>query len=252
MNLRNILLTGILFASIGCVGIYESPDHSNNGSNNNNNNYDPNPYVNTYVQVPPSIKALIAPYVRGYFSPQLYRYCEYLSNPVYDPYDLPCYVRADFNGDYIDDYAFLFSSEERYTGYWDLHTRLIVVLSTPYGMEIACDVYLGTVTGDACIPIEEFWSICYLEPGYYTTYTYVNGIEIIETVLLPNDAFFLASLDPDEEAIFYAVDDEVWEMEWVEEKLVKRNAATLNKSARRGTIQFKKNIEGRKRMIQKK
>ncbi len=252
MNLKNILLSGILLASIGCVGIYETPSDNCDDINNNNNNIDPNPYVNTYVQVPPCIKALIAPYVQGYFSPQLYRYCDYLSNPIYDPYDLPCYVRADFNGDLIDDYAFLFSADERYTDYWNLSTRLIVVLSTPYGMEIACDIYLGTVTADACIPIEEYWSICYLEPGYYTAVTYINGVEVTETVLLPNDAFFLASLDPDEEAIFYAVDDVIWEIEWAEEKLVKRTTGALNNKATRSTIKYKKNVEGRKRMVQKK
>lgn len=248
MNLRNLLLTGMLFASVGCVGIYEDsscPDHGNNNTN-------PDPYVNTYVQVPSSIKALIAPYVQGFFSPYLNRYCKYLSNPIGNPYNLPCYVRADFNGDFIDDYAFLFSAEDIYGHYWDLTTRLIVVLSTPYGMEIACDIYLGTVTADICVPIEEFWGISYLEPGYYTTYTYVNGVEIIETIYLPNDAFFLASLDPEEEAIFYAVDDVVWEMEWVDEKLVKRNAGSLNTNAKRGKIKFKKSVEGRKRMIQKK
>jgi hypothetical protein len=249
MNLKNILLSGILLASIGCVGIYEVPsDHCDDY----NNNVNPNPYVNTYVQAPQSIKALIAPYVQGYFSPQLYRYCDYLSNPIYDPYDLPCYVRADFNGDLIYDYAFLFSAQECYVDYWNLSTRLIVVLSTPYGMEIACDIFLGTVTADACIPIEEYWSICYLEPGYYTTITYIDGVEITETVFLPNDAFFLASLDPDEEAIFFAVDDVVWEMEWVAEKLTKKRAETKDQKAKRGVIKFKKNVEGRKRMVQKK
>ena len=244
MKMKNVLLTVSLLMSIGCIGIYEHPSDCDPVDNS--------AYVNTYVSIPYSIREIIAPYVRGYFSPRTQRYCEYLypSNTPYDPYDLPCYVRADFNGDGFYDYAFLFSMEEWDNYYWYLTTRLLVVLSTPYGYEICCDLYLGTVYAETYIPIEEYWSICYLPPGYHTLVTWINGVEIIETVYLPDDAFFLASLDPDEESIFYAIGDAVYEIEWEEEKLSKRNTDTIEPT--RGKKKFEKNTEGRKRMNQKK
>ena len=245
MKTKNILISIILFMSIGCIGIYDP--HSD---------YDPDPvnnstYVNTYVSIPYSVRELIAPYVCGYFSPRTQRYGEYLypSNTPYDPYDLPCYVRADFNGDGFYDYAFLFSAEDWDYDFWYLTTRLLVVLSTPYGYEISCDLDLGTVYAETYVPVEEYWSICYLPPGYHTLVTYINGVEITETVYLPDDAFFLASLDPDDESIFFAIEDAVYEIEWEEEKLEKRSTDTIEPM--RGKKVFEKNTEGRKKMILK-
>jgi len=250
MKLKNILLCPVLLLSIGCIGIYEIPEDTNNDPIIDNNSA----YVNTYVSIPYSIRALIAPYVRGYFSPHLYRYCEYLypSNTPYDPFDLPCYVRADYNGDGLYDYAFLFSYEEWCHNEWYLTTKLLVVLSTPHGYVISCDMILGTVYADACVPIEEYWAINYLSPGYYSVSTIVNGIEIIETVYLPNDAFFLASLDPNDEAIFYAKGADLYEIEWDNAKLEKR--AVQQEPAKRSAakILFKKEIENRKPMVEKK
>lgn len=245
MKFKNILLAAILLMSIGCIGIVEVPTES-----------DPDPidnsaYVNTYVSIPYTIRELIAPYVQGFFSPRLHRYCEYLypSNTPYDPFDLPCYVRADFNSDGFYDYAFLFSMEEWDCCYWYLTTRLLVVLSTPYGYEISCDLDLGTVYAENDIPIEEYWSICYLPSGYHTLITWVNGVEITETVYLPDESIFLASLDPDDESIFHAIGDEVYEIEWRTEKLEKRKADTIEPT--RGKKKFEKNIKGRKRMVVK-
>ena len=246
MKMKNILISIVLFMSIGCIGIYEVPPDPDPDPVNND------VYVNTYVSMPYTIREIIAPYVRGYFSPRLHRYCEYLypSNTPYDPYDLPCYVRADFNGDGFYDYAFLFSMEEWDCCYWYLTTKLLVVLSTPYGYELSCDLILGTVYAENDIPIEEYWSICYLPPGYHTLVTWINGVEIIETVYLPNDAFFLASLDPNDESIFFAEGNAVYEIEWEEERLSKRNTDTIVPT--REKKKFEKNIEGRKRMILKK
>lgn len=245
MKMKNILLTSILLMSIGCIGIYEVPTDCDPDPVNNS------VYVNTYVSIPYTIRELIAPYVQGYFSPRTHRYCDYLypSNYPYDPFDLPCYVRADFNGDGLYDYAFLFSMEEWDYHFWYLTTRLLVVLSTPYGYVISCDLNLGTVYAEKYVPIEEYWSICYLPPGYHTLVTWINGVEFIETVYLPDEAFFLASLDPDDESIFYAINDAVYEIEWEEERLEKRNTDTIESA--RGNKKFEKNTEGRKRMIRK-
>ncbi len=255
MKIGNILLSGILCMSVGCIGIFEYPSDCDDDEVII---IDDDPvdetYVNTYVSMPYAIRILIAPYASNYFSPRPYRYCDYLypSNSVYDPYDLPCYVRADFNGDGFYDYAFLFSMEEWGYGNWYLTTKLLVVLSTPYGHVLTCDLDLGTVYAEAAVPIEEFWSISYMPAGDYSVITYVNGVEIEETIGLPNDGFYLASLDADEESMFYAIDDDLYEITWEEEKLTKRSAVSIERKHSRGKIRFEKNTEGRKRMTRKK
>ncbi len=240
-----LITIGLLLMSIGCIGVIEVPPDENDDP------IDTGPYVNTWLSIPYSVKAAIAPYATGYFSPHLNRYGEYLypSNTPYDPFDLPCYVRADFNGDGFDDFAFLFSIEEWDQYNWYVTTKLLVVLSTPYGMELSCDLTLGMVYADLYVPVEEFWSICYIPPGYHSLVTWVNGIEITETIYLDNDAFFLASLCPEEESIFYAVGDIIYEIDWSGWRLNKRAVSSEPRTRNRNAIPFKKNRENRKRML---
>ncbi|MBD3422544.1 MAG: hypothetical protein GF398_20705 [Chitinivibrionales bacterium] len=180
--------------------------------------------VDTYVRAPYDVLDLIEPYVRGYFSPSISRYSEYLypSATPHDPYDLPCYVKADFNGDYISDYAFLFTSETQYYYEWEINTRLIVVLSSSFGMEIAADIELGTVTASYDFPIEEYWAIGYVPAGVHEVATYYNGLETIETTILENDAFFLAELEAVDQSLFFADGGAVYEMEWEDGVLAKK------------------------------
>ncbi len=247
MHVKNIFLGTFLFFAIGCVGIYEYSEDPQP------NNQVVNPhYVNTYLTIPYAVRTLIAPAAQGYFTPSLSRYGEYLypAGP-YDPYDLPCYVRADFNNDGMGDFAFLFSMDEWYYGNWYVTTKLIVVLSNAHGYHIGCDVVLGTVEAHASVPIEEFWGISYMSPGYYQVITYINGVEIIETIFLPDGGFYLACLDPDDESVFFAVNDEVHELEWENETLSKGKVKEGIK--KRGVKKFDKSKIARTgKMIRKK
>lgn len=241
MKIRNLAALAVALTSMGCGVWISSPadcDHYN-------------AQVNTYLNLPDEVADLIAPAAEGYFSPALSRYSDYLypRGLPYDPYDLPCYVRSDFNGDGYDDFAFLFSSEEWTGGDWYLTTKLIVVLSSWSGYEIGADVILGTVYDDAHVPIEEYWSIFLVSAGSHSFVTVRNGVTITKTFALDNDAFYLASLDPDEEALFYADYDAVYEM-GLDAALAKKQA--LSKSAadsEKRIIPFKKAAEGRVRPV---
>lgn len=189
-------------------------------------------YVDSYLSIPSSVLTVIAPYVQDYFSPELSRYCNYLypKNTPYDPYNLPCYVVADYNGDGYDDYAFLFSMEEWDTDNWYVTTKLIVVLSCFNGYELICDLELGTAYADVCEAVEEFWSICYLPAGYHTVTITTNKVQISETYYLENDGFFLASLDPDEESYFYVENDELYEGDWLNRRSGKQKVSENRKN----------------------
>jgi len=238
MKIRDTIVMVIVFLFAGCVGIFENgPYEDCNGNRGNNQNINNN-RLNSYCDIPLSVKELIAPFVKGYFSPDLDRYCEYLypSYIKYNPYNLPCYVRADFNGDLLYDYAFLFSKDEWCGTDWYVTTRLLVVLSTSSGIEIAADIDLGTVSANASVPVEEYWSICFLPPGLHTVVKTAGGLTITETIELDNESFFLASLDPDEEAIFYAVDDDLYEFSWSDMSLQKSICAENRSHQKRGII----------------
>jgi hypothetical protein len=244
-----ILLTiGIALMSMGCGVTIYSPD---NGPVPDRGG-DSYAYVNTYLNLPSEIIELIALSADGYFSPSLSRYDDYLypGNTPYDPHDLPCYVRSDFNGDGYDDFALLFSAEEWDHGNWYLTTKLIVVLSTRSGYQIGADEILGTVSGTAGTPIEEYWSIYLVKEGTHTMTTYRNDVKVTKTVTLDDDAFYLASLDPNEEALFYATGNAVHETNALGKRLAKTAAPGTSATGATRIIPFNKNVEGRTRAIQ--
>ncbi|MBN2037400.1 MAG: hypothetical protein JW768_11705 [Chitinispirillaceae bacterium] len=209
----------------------------------------PSAYVDTWLSIPYEVRKVLSPHARGYYSPRLSRYDEYLypRDLPYDPYDLPCYVRSDFNGDGYDDFAFLFSCDEWEHGCWFLTTKMIVVLSTWDGYTIGADIILGTVTADASVPLEEYWGIFLIPAGTHTFITYRNNIKIIKTITLYDDGFYLASLDPDEEAIFYADGYDVFEMSV--DGLAKKQALAKSAGTDERIIPFNKKVEGRERAM---
>jgi hypothetical protein len=248
MTIRTLTVIGIAAMSIGCgfsvngPGSYNDGDHSSVITDNS--------YVNTYLSIPSDVEELIASTVRGYFSPKLSRYCDYLypTDLPYNSNDLPCNVRSDFNGDGYLDYAFLFSEQEWDHGEWFLTTKMVVVLSTYDGWTIGADMVLGTVTGDASVPIEEYWSIFLIPRGSHSFTTYTNGVKVTKTITLNKDAFFLASLDPAEEAIFYADGGDVFEMS-PDGTMSKKAALGKKAVATERMIPFNKNIDGREKAM---
>jgi hypothetical protein len=241
-----VLLGALMFMGCG-VHIYD-PGYSTSESD-----YETTvAYVDTWLNPPDAVLDLIAPCVAGYFSPAISRYDDYLypRDLSYDPDDLPCYVRTDFDGDGWDDFAFLFSSEEWDHGTWYLMTKLVVVLSTYDGYEIAADEILGTVNGDRSVPVEEYWSIYLVTAGSHSV-TYVsNGTEVRKTIVLDNDAFYLASQDPDEEAIFYASGHSIYETSFLSGFMAKKVVAKAASLAKKAVIPFTKDNTGRKRAVQ--
>jgi hypothetical protein len=241
-----ILLGALMFMGCG-VHIYD-PGYSTSESEFET----PVAFVDTWLNPPDAVLDLIAPSVAGYFSPAISRYDDYLypRDLGYDPDDLPCYVRTDFNGDGYDDFAFLFSSEELNYGSWYLTTKLVVVLSTNDGYEIAADEILGTVTGDRSVPIEEYWSIYMVTAGSHSV-TYVsNGTEVRKTIIMENDAFYLASQDPDEEAIFYASGHSIYETSFLSGYMGKQIVAKAASLSKKAVIPFTKSNTERKRAVQ--
>jgi hypothetical protein len=245
MKVRTLGMLAVTLMSMGCGITIVGTDDTNR------NNEVTHAYVNTYLSLPGKVLDLIAPAVEGYFSPALSRYADYLypQDAAYDPNDLPCYVRADFNGDGYDDFAFLFSSEEWTDSRWYLTTKLVVVVSTQNGYEIGADEILGTVYDDASVPVEEYWSIFMVSAGSHSIVTVKNGVTITKTITLANDGFYLASLDPNEEALFYADYDAVYEMS-PDAPLAKKQALTKTASDHKRNIPFNKQVEGRVRPIQ--
>jgi hypothetical protein len=248
MKSRNLVILAVALMSIGCgVSVNSSGNH--NEPDRGGTSY---AYVNTYLHLPAEITDLIAPSADGYFSPALSRYDNYLypSTAVYDPKDLPCYVRSDFNGDGYDDFAFLFSAEDWNHGSWNLTTKLVVALSTPHGYDIGADEILGTVQGDAGTPIEEYWSIFWVTAGTHSLTTYKNGVKVTKTVTLDDDAFYLSSLDPNEEALFYASGSSIYETNALGKTLAKKQGLSKSASGSARIIPFVKNVEGRTRPVQ--
>jgi hypothetical protein len=244
-----LLSLGIALMSMGCGVTVYGPDRGSHG-NGGSGSY---AYVNTYVSLPSSVAECIAPSADGYFSPALSRYDDYLypSSTPYDPYNLPCFVRSDFNGDGFDDFAFLFSSQEWTNGNWYLTTKLIVALSTPSGYEIGADEILGTVTGSSNTPIEEYWSIYLVPAGIHSMTTWHNGVKMTKTVTVDEDAFYLASLDPNEEALFYATGSDIYETNALAKTLAKKTAlGKTSATAQPRMITFAKNVTGRTKAIQ--
>jgi hypothetical protein len=250
MKIRTLAVLGIALTAMGCGVSITGHDGGRNHHDNGGDAEFHDTYVDTWLNIPYDIKKIIAPAAAGYFSPAISRYDNYLypRDLPYDPYDLPCYVRSDFNGDGYDDFAFLFSYEEWDNFSWYLTTKMIVVQSSPAGYEISADMVLGTVTAYDDVPVEEYWSIFLVPAGKHTFTTYKNGIKIIKTVTLYNDAFYLASLDPDEEALFYGDGGYVYEMS-LDKQLAKKAALDKTGTDEKRTIQFNKNVQNRERPV---
>jgi hypothetical protein len=244
MKIRNFAIVSIGLMAIGCTGsIYGPVDHASEAVQ-----VTPSAYVDSWICIPYEVRVAIAPSADGYYSPELSRYDNYLypRDLPYDPYDLPCFVQADFNGDGIDDYAFLLSNDTWNGGAWHLTTKMVVAISAHHGYTIAADMILGTIEGNG-IPLEEYWSIYRVSAGHHTYITYKNNVKIEKTVNLYDDGFYLASLDPNEEAIFYADGLNVFEMSV--DGLAKKTALPQSAVTDARTIQFKKNVDGRERAI---
>jgi hypothetical protein len=244
MKVRTYAVLAVALMSMGCgISFIETDGRYSDGGYSQ-------AYVDTYIPLPGEVKDLIAPAADGYFSPSISRYSDYLypRDLPYNSHDLPCYVQADFNGDGYDDYAFLFSAEEWAHGTWYLTTKLVVVLSTWNGYELAADEVLGTVYADESVPLEEYWSIFQVSAGSRTFVTERNGVTITKTISLDHDGFYLASLDPDEEALFYADQGYVYEMS-PDASLAKKQALDKSTGGTTRVIPFNKEIEGRVRPV---
>lgn len=191
-------------------------------------------YVDSYLSIPRAVRELISEHVEGYSTPPVSRY-GYVLYPedLRDPYNLPSYVSADFNDDGYFDFAYMFSRVSWKHGEWFLKTRLLVVTTTYSGYELSLDLVLGTVSGPASLPVEEYWSIRLLESGTHTIETYVGNKVIEETVYLENDGIYLASLDPQERSVFYAERNDVYEIVVDMGILAKKKAAQSDSRANR-------------------
>jgi hypothetical protein len=191
-------------------------------------------YVDAYVAIPYEVKELISSRVDGYSMPPVSRYgYEIYPVELYDPHNMPSYVSADFNGDGIYDYAYMFSALSWDGGDWFLETKLLIVNSTLYGYALSLELDLGTVSGDRSIPVEEYWGIRLLEPGIHSVSEFYDGIEIEERVFLEDHGIYLASIDPDERSVFSVHGTDVTEILMDMGAVAKKRAETKNSRARR-------------------
>ncbi len=218
-----------LQAVTGCM-IVEVPSEENDEYGYDDETYS----INAYVNIPYQVRKLIYDAVYGYSMPPVSRYGTALYPATsYDPFNLPSYIKADFNVDGISDYAFMFSKVSWSYSDWYVKTKMLIVVSSYYGYEIASEVILGTITGPASMPVEEYWGIRLLEPGTHTVTTYQNGIKKEETIILYNDAIYLASVDPEERSIFYVTGNDTHEIRMDMGALAKRKAQSAEERANR-------------------
>jgi hypothetical protein len=248
LKTKAIIVVGMTSLLIGCGVNVNGP--GGYGGHDKGDAVNDQSYVDTYLSLPREVEDLIAPSVYGYFSPKLSRYCDYLypADIPYNSNDLPCFVKSDFNGDGYADYAFLFSTQEWEGHTWLLTTKMVVVLSTYDGWTIGADMVLGTVSADESVPIEEYWSIYLVPRGTHSFTTWINGVKVTKTVTLRNDGFYLASLDPAEEAIFYASGLDMYEMS-PDGTLAKKAALCKTADTLKRLFPFNKNVEGRERAM---
>lgn len=208
-TLKGILLGCSLLSVITGCTIVEVPYGEDVGSGHRHDDY----YVNAYVTIPYEVRMLISDGVHGYGMPPVSRYgYEIYPIDIDDPFNLPSYVSSDFNGDGVYDYAYMFSVLSWEGGDWYLDTKMIVVTSTWDGYELSLDLDLGTVTGSAEIPVEEYWGIRLLESGIHSVTEFYPDAVVEETVDLVYDGIYLASIDPDERSVFYAEGTDVHEI----------------------------------------
>ncbi len=211
--MKKVLMTVVLVVAAGyfsgCV-IYEYPTGSRKWGAEEKEYV----YIDTYLSIPWEVEYLIEPYVQGYFTPELSRYPHslYTQDGSEDPYNLPCYVRADFNGDYYDDFAFLFSTDICDGGYWYTETKLLVVLSDGRDYFLSAEINLGEIEREYYDPVE-FWAIGLMPAGRHTVSTTYRGETVTESITLDYDGFYLTSLDSDE-SIYFAEDCELFAIEW--------------------------------------
>jgi len=206
-----VSLLGIVFFMTGCELDFTTGIESGNETIIVDNQA---PYVDAYVYIPDEVKELIAGCVDGYSMPAVerYGYTLYPTDVIRDNYNLPSYVKADFNGDGYSDYAYMFSKVWYDNYQWFLNTRLIIVSSTYYGYTISTDLGLGTVNASNSTPIEEYWAIRLLERGTHTITVDNYAIRKETKVELSNDGIYLASIDPDERSVFYVDNTETHEI----------------------------------------
>jgi hypothetical protein len=228
MTTRILLVAGLSLFAAGCAiddCVVYGPDEPSSTVIIEQDNA----YVDTYLPLPHHIRQLIAPRVAGYFSPPTSRYSSYLyyQEQPRSSQNEPCFVQGDFNGDLIDDYAFLFSHEDDYGCSWDLTTRLIVVQSVPYGSgyEVTTDIEVGSVSAGCAALKEENWSLCRMPRGDHTYTTVSGGTTVTETVTLENDAFLLTALDSGERDLFYSDGGDIYYMPWTPGSFAKKKSA---------------------------
>jgi hypothetical protein len=234
MKTLKLILISItaMYILTGCT-IMEIP-YEETTSQSEYEEYD-NYYVDAYVSIPYEVKKLIAGSVDGYSMPPVSRYGIALYPVVNhsDPYNLPSYVKSDFNGDGYYDYAYMFSYLTWSNSDWFLKTKMIIVASTSYGFTIASEIILGSVSGSQRMPVEEYWGIRLLKKGtHMVSVSDGRGVDESE-VQLYNDAIYLASVDPEERSIFYLSGTEANEIILDMGAIAKRKVTTNEERASR-------------------
>ena len=208
-TLKALLIGSALLSVITGCTILEVPYDDHDGTGHHHDDY----YVDAYVSIPYEVRRLISDRVDGYSMPPVSRYgYEIYPVDIDDPFNRPSYVSSDFNGDGVYDYAYMFSAVSWDGADWYLDTKMIVVTSTWGGYELSLDLDLGTVTGSADIPVEEYWGIRLLESGIHSVTEFYPDVAIEESVDLIYDGIYLASIDPDERSVFYAENTDVYEI----------------------------------------
>ena len=198
---KNISATVAIMGILNGCAVLVGPEPDSRGKYVEVDDY----YVDSYVYIPYEIRKLIADYTDGYSMPYVDRYGPEIypeESPV-NSYNLPSYIRADFNGDGYYDYAYMFSKLSWAETSWYNKSKLLVVASTHYGYELSSDYTLGTVTGYANIPVEEYWGIRLLRKGTHTVSIYNSGYIEETRVELDNDGIYLGSIEPEERSVFY-------------------------------------------------
>ncbi len=206
-------------------------------------------YVNTHIPISDAVAKLLSPITRGYFTPRSSRYADFLYYQEFTrtSTNLPSYVQGDFNGDHVDDFAFLFTKQREYTSYWTINTKLIVILSSGCCYEVALDMDLGTIEADYSYPIEEYWSIAKMPQGTHTYYVDYGSTEVEETVDLEDDAFVLSFLETEEQDLFYALGQDVYYMTWDPGSLAKKLGMAKQKDGRKVDELWRDKVEKRKK-----
>ncbi|MFP4014708.1 MAG: hypothetical protein ACLFVQ_11525 [Chitinispirillaceae bacterium] len=229
-TIRNLLAALVaLLTATGCMIVEVPYEDGDEGGE-----YVEYCYVDAYVDIPYEVKVLICDAVNGYAMPPLGRYGSAI-HPTgsYEPYNLPSYVMGDFNGDGYSDYAYMFSKVTWAEGDWYLKTKMLIVVSTCYGYEVASEIVLGTVAGSCDRPVEEYWGIRLLRRGTHTVTTYQNGFEREETIELHDEGIYLASVDPYERSVFYVRGMETYEMRMDMGAIAKKRNGTIDERADR-------------------